>query len=231
MSKKEIKDPIKKPEPKKPEPVSPSKNTLVKLYESLLISGLDYLSPQSTIWFYNRVQKLEGAQKNELFNLILSDSSSRFFQMVPYHFYYFKYSPIKLGDSNYERYDTRPLIYAIKNESGVIHGLNINYLYKIEKILLLNYLLRRKFIRGNIQEKKEFLSKVIMSYEMMKSQVNFPWHNVIYRKYHFSRMTDMRMIPKRQMKAFVPLNAHGFANQRSVYMTVFQRLRKIRNEE
>lgn len=228
MAKKEIND---KTEDTQSTEVVSKKGALVKLYESLLLSGVDYLSPQSTVWFYNRVEKIAGAGKNELFNSILNDSSSRFFQMRPNHFYYFKYFPDELGDKNYERYDRRPLIYAIKNESGMIHGLNINYLYKKEKILLLNYLLRRKFIRGNIQEKNEFLSKVMMPYEVMKSQVNFPWHNVIYRKYHFSRMTEMKMIPKRYLKAFVPLNPHGFANQRSVYMTVFQQLRRIRSEE
>jgi hypothetical protein len=209
----------------------PKKNPLEKLYENFIISGIDYLSPQSTTWFYNRVEKLSGGQKDEIFNLILNDNSSKFLQMIPNHFYYFNYSPIELGNASYERYDRRPLIYAIKNESGTIHGLNINYLYKIEKILLVNYLLRRRFLRGNIQEKNEFLSKVRMPYETMKSQVNFPWHNVIYRKYHFSRMTQIKMLPKRYLKAFVPLNPHGFANQRSVYMTVFHKLREIRNTE
>lgn len=208
---------------------------LEKILEDMEKENISYTSDTSNDWFYNEVMNLRPKEQ-----LILQDEislESDFIQFFRKNFYWFEYKPMEQYPPNkgispyaYDSYDRRPFILLLKRKKNILHGLNLNYLYRRERNLLINFLFR--YLKGDILDAREEISKIALEYKNMKQKDWVHWHKLIYRKYHVSRINNSRIIPIRYVKLFSFLENSRFRSSiNKIYKTSFRKMRKERMEQ
>jgi hypothetical protein len=174
------------------------KKILPRLMLEMAKENILYESDVAMSWLYSALATISEKDWFALYEEITGtlDFRGRFFWG---NFYHFDYIPLENSGGGYESYDRKPLILMLRREGKTIHGLNLNYLGKIEKIRFINTLFR--FIRGDI-DRGEMSSRIILNYEMMKSKAGIVEQQVIYRKYLVERMREVKIIPTKYLKIF-----------------------------
>lgn len=228
---------IQTPENKETPKVLPNNKigVLKKILGDMEKENISYISDTANDWFYNEVMNLKPQEQ-----LILQDEislESDFIQFFRKNFYWFEYKPMEqyprnkgINEYAYDSYDRRPFILLLKRKKNILHGLNLNYLYRREKNLLINFLFR--YLKGDILDTREEISKIMLEYKNMKQKDWVHWHKLIYRKYHVSRINEPRVIPIKYVKLFSFLESSRFrASLNKIYKTSFRKMRKERMEQ
>lgn len=228
---------IQTPENKETPKVLPNNKigVLKKILGDMEKENISYISDTANDWFYNEVMNLKPQEQ-----LILQDEislESNFIQFFRKNFYWFEYKPMEqyprnkgINEYAYDSYDRRPFILLLKRKKNILHGLNLNYLYRREKNLLINFLFR--YLKGDILDTREEISKIMLEYKNMKQKDWVHWHKLIYRKYHVSRINEPRVIPIKYVKLFSFLESSRFrASLNKIYKTSFRKMRKERMEQ
>lgn len=228
---------IQTPENKETPKVLPKNKigVLKKILGDMEKENISYISDTANDWFYNEVMNLKPQEQ-----LILQDEislESDFIQFFRKNFYWFEYKPMEqyprnkgINEYAYDSYDRRPFILLLKRKKNILHGLNLNYLYRREKNLLINFLFR--YLKGDILDAREEISKIMLEYKNMKQKDWVHWHKLIYRKYHVSRINEPRVIPIKYVKLFSFLESSRFrASLNKIYKTSFRKMRKERMEQ
>jgi hypothetical protein len=208
---------------------------LDKILNRMEKENISYLSDTANDWFYNEIMLLKPQEKLILEDEILSESE--FIQFFRKNFYSFEYKPSvprpPFRDDMryvYDSYDRKPFVLVLKRKKNIIHGLNLNYLYRKEKNNLMNFLFR--FLRGDIMDPVEEISKIMVDYKLMKLKDWVHWHKLIYRRYDISRINNPRVVPIRYAKLFSFLESSRFRSSKNkIYRTSFYKLRKERTEQ
>lgn len=201
--------------PKTPPPLPPKtkttakplkKTVLQKFLDKMKEENKDYLSDNSTPWIYNELADYQVNDKLSMSSEIIK--KQKFTQFFKGNFYFFEYKPLKKGGKYFEYYDRRPFIFYLGKDEDFVYGLNLNYLYPIEKVKFLNYCFQ--YVKGNIFESQERETRILVNYNRMDQRDGVFWHKIIFRKYYINRMKYRMWIPKKYVKIFAFLGNENF---------------------
>lgn len=205
------------------------KKILPRLMLEMAKENISYESDVAISWLYSALATISENDWLSLYREITQtlEFRGRFFWG---NFYHFDYIPMENAGGGYEAYDRKPLILMLHRQGNIIHGLNLNYLGKIEKIRFVNTLFR--FIRGDIN-RGEMASRVILDYEMMNSKAGIVEQKVIYRKYIVNRIREVNVIPTKYLKIFAIMEPSLFrgVSYNKIHKTTKKKIAERRLEE